>query len=64
VVNKQTILLCVLNQVVQYIAINPPQKMAPSYWVQKMTVILWFHQYDKRLLGIGAIITLLTVIQW
>ena len=27
-------------------------------------LIKWFHQYDDRLLGIGAIITVLTTIQW
>ena len=27
-------------------------------------IYIWFHQYDDRLLGIGAIITVLTVIQW
>jgi len=27
-------------------------------------LIKWFHQYDNSLLGIGAVITILTIIQW
>ena len=27
-------------------------------------LIKWFHQYDDSLLGIGAIIAALTIIQW
>jgi len=32
--------------------------------VTLIRLIKWFHQYDDRLLEIGAIITVLTIIQW
>jgi len=49
-----------------YVVNKRPWPLTGAIWaiVSLIGLVKWFHRYDDRLLGIGAIITVLAIIQW